>query len=119
MLRELSDSLIIVSEYDPEELLCALLSLLAPAGTFVVYSATIEPLSKCMLRLKEEGNSINLRLTSTWCREFQVLPNRTRPQNSMSGAGGYLLYGLKLGGEHLPQVNWGSAHNTHTATTTL
>ena len=37
--------------------------------------------------------ALNLRLSETWMREYQVLPNRTHPEINMSGGGGYLLYG--------------------------
>lgn len=53
-----------------------------------------------MLRLKSERSFVNVRLSSTWYREFQVLPQRTRPENNMSGTGGYLLSGIKISEAH-------------------
>ena len=40
--------------------------------------------------------AINLRLTDTWFREYQVLEGRTHPKMTMSQNGGYLLTGTKL-----------------------
>lgn len=40
--------------------------------------------------------AINLRLTDTWFREYQVLDGRTHPNMTMSQNGGYLLMGTKL-----------------------
>ena len=40
--------------------------------------------------------AINLRLTDTWFREYQVLEGRTHPNMTMSQNGGYLLMGTKL-----------------------
>ncbi|KAL9181810.1 hypothetical protein ACHAXT_012153 [Thalassiosira profunda] len=40
--------------------------------------------------------AINLRLTDTWFREYQVLEGRTHPNMTMSQNGGYILMGTKL-----------------------
>lgn len=41
-------------------------------------------------------NCINIRLIENWLRNYQVLPDRTHPEVSMSGGGGYLLTGWKV-----------------------
>jgi tRNA (adenine-N(1)-)-methyltransferase non-catalytic subunit len=40
--------------------------------------------------------AINLRLTDTWFREYQVLEGRTHPNMNISQSGGYILMGTKL-----------------------
>ncbi len=40
--------------------------------------------------------AINLRLTDSWFREYQVLEGRTHPNMTMSQNGEYLLMGTKL-----------------------
>ncbi len=40
--------------------------------------------------------AINLHLTDSWFREYQVLEGRTHPNMMMSRNGGYLLTGTKL-----------------------
>jgi len=46
--------------------------------------------------MQRRNIAINLRLTDTWFREYQVLEGRTHPNMSMSQNGGYLLMGTKL-----------------------
>ncbi|XP_065560083.1 tRNA (adenine(58)-N(1))-methyltransferase non-catalytic subunit TRM6-like isoform X1 [Artemia franciscana] len=86
------DGLVIVTR-QPEPLVLPLLKLLAPSRSFAIFSPHIEPLTSSYSSLKSSGMALNLRLSETWMREYQVLPNRTHPEINMSGGGGYLLYG--------------------------
>jgi tRNA (adenine-N(1)-)-methyltransferase non-catalytic subunit len=90
------DSLIIASKYDPTETLMHMLQFLAPSCPFVVYSEFIEPLTECFQEVQQQGVAINLRLSDTWTREYQVLPGRTHPNMTMSQSGGFILTGVKL-----------------------
>lgn len=90
------DSLIVVVKYDPTETLLSIWKQLTPSAPFVVFCEFIEPLTKCFLELQRRDLAINLRLSDTWAREYQVLPNRTHPNMSMSQSGGFLLSGTKL-----------------------
>ena len=109
------DSLIIASKHDPTATLLTLLPYLAPSCPFVIYHEFLEPLLDTFKTLQNyhvpnnnndsDGNTpmmlrhniaINLRLTDTFFREYQVLPSRTHPKMSMSQNGGYLLMGTKL-----------------------
>ena len=90
------DSLIIVTRYDPSATLLELLPYLAPSSPFVVYFEFIEPLAECFRELQRQSLAINLRLSDTWMREYQVLPGRTHPSMNMSQSGGYILTGIKL-----------------------
>ncbi|KAL7432467.1 hypothetical protein ACHAXM_003127 [Skeletonema potamos] len=108
------DSLIIATKYDPTATLLRLLPYLAPSCPFVIYHEFLEPLLDTFRTLQnyyvvenqEDGNevpmmrrrniAINLRLTDTWFREFQVLEGRTHPNMSISQNGGYILLGTKL-----------------------
>jgi tRNA (adenine-N(1)-)-methyltransferase non-catalytic subunit len=91
-----SDSLIIVTKYDPTETLLALLPFLAPSCPFVVFCEFIEPLTECFRELQQQDLAINLRLSDTWTREFQILPGRTHPSMNMSQHGGFILTGIKI-----------------------
>jgi hypothetical protein len=91
-----SDSLILATRYDPTETLLQMLPYLAPSSPFVIYSEFIEPLTQCFQQLQEHGHAINLRLSDTWTREYQVLPGRTHPNMNMSQSGGFILTGIKL-----------------------
>jgi tRNA (adenine-N(1)-)-methyltransferase non-catalytic subunit len=91
-----SDSLILVTKYDPTETLLALLPFLAPSCPFVVFCEFMEPLTECFRELQRQDLAINLRLSDTWTREFQILPGRTHPSMNMSQHGGFILTGIKI-----------------------
>mmetsp|Transcript_4161 Transcript_4161/g.5783 ORF Transcript_4161/g.5783 Transcript_4161/m.5783 type:complete len:474 (-) Transcript_4161:160-1581(-) len=90
------NSLILACKYDPKHTLLHLLPFLAPSCPFVVYYEYMEPLIDIFQHLQAQKLAINLRLSDTWMREYQVLPGRTHPNMSMSQNGGFLLWGLKL-----------------------
>ncbi|CAB9509006.1 N(1)-methyltransferase non-catalytic subunit TRM6 [Seminavis robusta] len=90
------DSVIIVTRTDPTATLLGLLPYLAPSGPFVVYCEFIEPLTECFLEMQRRSLAINLRLSDTWMREYQVLPGRTHPNMNISQSGGFILTGIKL-----------------------
>ncbi|XP_034017821.1 tRNA (adenine(58)-N(1))-methyltransferase non-catalytic subunit TRM6 isoform X2 [Thalassophryne amazonica] len=91
-----ADGLVIASRFHPCPVLIGLLGFLSPSRPFVVYSQYKEPLIECYTKLKERGGAVNLRLTDTWLRHYQVLPNRTHPMLTMTGGGGYLLSGTTV-----------------------
>jgi tRNA (adenine-N(1)-)-methyltransferase non-catalytic subunit len=96
LLARPSDSVLIATKNDPTETLLGMLPHLGPSCPFVVFFEYIEPLAKCFLELQKNNLAINLRLTDTWMREYQVLPGRTHPNMHMSQNGGFLLTGIKL-----------------------
>jgi len=98
-LHNQSGSLIIATRHDPTETLLKMLPFLAPSCNFVVFYEYIEPLLECFLELQKRGLAINLRLTDTWYREYQVLDGRTHPNMKMSQSGGFILTGIKLSPE--------------------
>ncbi|XP_041662072.1 tRNA (adenine(58)-N(1))-methyltransferase non-catalytic subunit TRM6 [Cheilinus undulatus] len=91
-----ADGLVIASRFHPCPVLMNLLKFLSPSRPFVVYSQYKEPLIECYTKLKEQGGAINMMITDTWLRQYQVLPNRTHPVLLMSGGGGYLLSGTTV-----------------------
>jgi tRNA (adenine-N(1)-)-methyltransferase non-catalytic subunit len=90
------DSLILACTYDPLATLLKLLPYLETSCPFVVFCEYMEPLFECFQELQNQKLAINLRLSDTWLREYQVLPNRTHPNMSMSQNGGFILTGVKL-----------------------
>ena len=96
LLHRPCDCIILAVRYDPIATLIPMLRFLAPSCPFVVYSEFIEPLTECFLKLQQDNLAINLRLSDTWTREYQVLPGRTHPNMTMSQSGGFLLTGIKL-----------------------
>ncbi|XP_041038799.1 tRNA (adenine(58)-N(1))-methyltransferase non-catalytic subunit TRM6 isoform X1 [Carcharodon carcharias] len=91
-----ADGLIIASRLYPSPLLLCLLEFVAPSRPFVIYCQYKEPLLMCYSNLRERGGVVNLRLSETWLRGYQVLPNRTHPKLTMSGGGGYVLTGTTV-----------------------
>jgi tRNA (adenine-N(1)-)-methyltransferase non-catalytic subunit len=90
------DSLILACTYDPKSTLFTLLPYLETSCPFVIFCEYMEPLYECFQKLQNEKLAINLRLSDTWMREYQVLPNRTHPNMNMSQNGGFILTGVKL-----------------------
>lgn len=90
------DSLVVVSRFQPSPIVMSLLSRLAPSRPFVVYCQYKEPLMECYVNLREKGTAINIHLSETWWRHYQVLPARTHPEINMNGTGGYLLSGITV-----------------------
>jgi len=95
-LRQQADCLIIATKLEPEPILFALYPFLAPARSFAVFSLYMEPLALIQQKLFERGIALNLDLSETWMREYQVLPARTHPLMRMHGASGYVLSGIKV-----------------------
>lgn len=90
------DTLVIVSKYHPKKLLLTLLEFLPVARPFVVYCQFQEPLMECFVTLRDMKIVTNLEITETWCRNLQVLSNRSHPEIVMSATGGYILRGIKI-----------------------
>ncbi|XP_005094820.1 tRNA (adenine(58)-N(1))-methyltransferase non-catalytic subunit TRM6 [Aplysia californica] len=85
------DSLIIACKFNPVPVLKKMLKFMLPSRPVVVFCQFIDPLKDCYTYVKEEHLGLQVRLTETWFREYQVLPQRTHPEMNMSGTGGYLL----------------------------
>uniref|UniRef100_F7B480 tRNA (adenine(58)-N(1))-methyltransferase non-catalytic subunit TRM6 n=1 Tax=Ciona intestinalis TaxID=7719 RepID=F7B480_CIOIN len=93
--NKLLDAVVVVCKFHPTPILLCLLDLQL-SRPFVVYSEHKEPLMELFVRLSISGSAINLQLTDTLTRQYQVLPERTHPHVMMSSGGGYLLTGLKI-----------------------
>jgi tRNA (adenine-N(1)-)-methyltransferase non-catalytic subunit len=100
LLARPSDSVLIATKNDPTETLMGMLPHLGSSCPFVVFCEYMEPLAHCFLELQRNNLAINLRLSDTWMREYQVLPGRTHPHMTMSQNGGFLLTGIKLDPVH-------------------
>ena len=46
--------------------------------------------------MQTAGDAVRLQISSSWCREYQVLPQRTHPEMTMNADGGFVLSGVKL-----------------------
>ncbi|KAK7873531.1 hypothetical protein R5R35_008786 [Gryllus longicercus] len=91
---QLADGLIVVAKEHPRNIFLALLEWVNPSRPFTVFCLCREPLMDLYVYLKSRNDVIALRLTESWLRTHQILPNRTHPDILMSGSGGYLLSGI-------------------------
>ncbi|KAK7488679.1 hypothetical protein BaRGS_00020132 [Batillaria attramentaria] len=96
LLEKNLDSLLIATKHDPVPLLLRLLPYVAPSRCVVIFCQHKEPLVECYTQVREKGLGVQLRLSESWYREYQVLPSRTHPLMSMSGTGGYLLSFIRV-----------------------
>ena len=87
------DALIFCSRFHPTPIVLKLIQFVAPSRPIVIFNQFREPLIDVYNRLKNLGNVVNLKLSESWMREYQVLPGRTHPLMQMSGGGGFLLTG--------------------------
>jgi tRNA (adenine-N(1)-)-methyltransferase non-catalytic subunit len=85
------DCLIVASKYQPWPIVSSLLKYVAPSRQIIVYCQYKEPLVECYSNMRSEGCVINWKLSETWYRQYQVLPQRTHPLVNMSATGGYIL----------------------------
>ena len=60
---------------------------------FSSYLHQFEELEKSLIDSKK---AVNVQLQEVWCREYQVLPQRTHPHMNMDGASGFILSGIKV-----------------------
>ncbi|TNN20773.1 tRNA (adenine(58)-N(1))-methyltransferase non-catalytic subunit TRM6 [Schistosoma japonicum] len=90
------DSLIIATRFHPVDLTLLLLQFLPIGRPFVVYTQYIQPLVDLYNALKRRNGITHLRLTDSWFRHIQVLPERTHPEINMSCSNGYLLTGYTV-----------------------
>lgn len=96
IILEKVDGLMIACKELPSNILSKLFGYLLPSRPFVVYSLHQEPLVSLYLLLKQRKDVIYLRITETWYRPYQILPDRSHPVVTMSSSSGYLLSGIKL-----------------------
>ncbi|XP_033115871.1 tRNA (adenine(58)-N(1))-methyltransferase non-catalytic subunit TRM6-like [Anneissia japonica] len=94
------DVLLIASKFQPEPLLMTLIDLVLPSRQVVVYSPFREALVECYTKLRKHGGVVNISITETWLREYQVLPDRTHPMMTMNASGGFLLTGTTVTLDH-------------------
>ncbi|XP_077537820.1 tRNA (adenine(58)-N(1))-methyltransferase non-catalytic subunit TRM6-like [Haemaphysalis longicornis] len=92
------DGLLVASKHHPTAIVLSLLEFVAPSRPFAVFCSYREPLVDCYAQLKDAGSAVFLKISESWLRSYQVLPDRTHPAINMSGGGGYVLTGIKVAG---------------------
>jgi tRNA (adenine-N(1)-)-methyltransferase non-catalytic subunit len=116
MLKQCNmDGLIIACKQHPTNILLSLIKYLSPSRPFVIYSPYKEPLMDAYVAVKESGKAVMVTLTETWLRNYQVLPDRTHPEVTMSGGGGYILSGIYVDNSEPVGYTNGSAADDETS----
>ncbi|KAJ2557130.1 tRNA (adenine(58)-N(1))-methyltransferase non-catalytic subunit trm6 [Coemansia sp. RSA 1933] len=90
------DALVVSTNYNPLTVIKRLVPRLGGSRMLVVYDQSKEALLESFLWLRESREFLNVQLSESWLREYQVLPKRTHPLMSMSGGGGFLLSAIHL-----------------------
>lgn len=89
------DSLVVTAKEHPVNIVKELMQFLKGGRSFVVFGLLKEPLQDLYGYLKSRVDVISIRVSNSFMRNYQVLPNRTHPEVNMS-TGGYVLTGFKL-----------------------
>lgn len=92
--KNLDGLLILTKNYDPSTIVNILIEFIDISRPFVVFSPSIDPLKTCYTSLK--SCCINLKISETWLRKYQVLAERTRPEMMMNAHSGFVLSGIKV-----------------------
>lgn len=96
ILLQKVDGLIMACKELSVDVLDKLLYNLKPSRPFVIYSQYVEPLVAMYLHLKPCHDIVSLKITETWLRPYQILPDRSHPAVTVSSSSGYLLHGIKV-----------------------
>lgn len=96
LLKQKVDSLVIVAKEDPCNIVKELLQFVHPGRPVVIFHTCKEVLMECYASLKSLDQMINVRLTSNFMRNYQVLPMRTHPAVQITGTSGFLLVGYTV-----------------------
>lgn len=56
----------------------------------------LQPLGELFDVLHRTKQAVNMEVSETWTRQYQVLPSRTHPTMNTNGASGYILSGVKV-----------------------
>lgn len=62
----------------------------------VFFSIHKEFLTEAYYHMKISDKYLNVQLTESWLRRYQVLPGRTHPQMTTTGGGGYILSATRV-----------------------
>ncbi|KAJ1954743.1 tRNA (adenine(58)-N(1))-methyltransferase non-catalytic subunit trm6 [Linderina pennispora] len=90
------DALVISTNYNVMSVIKRLLPYVGGSRMVVVYSQSEETLIEAFDWMRHSPEFLNVQMTESWLREYQVLPNRTHPLMMTSGGGGFLLSAIHV-----------------------
>jgi tRNA (adenine-N(1)-)-methyltransferase non-catalytic subunit len=96
MFKEKFDSLTIVAKEDPFPIFKELLPFIHYGRPVVIFHTCKEMLMECYSSLRANNALVNVRLFTTFMRNYQVLPMRTHPAIQLQGTSGWMLVGYTV-----------------------
>ncbi|KAJ2895792.1 tRNA (adenine(58)-N(1))-methyltransferase non-catalytic subunit trm6 [Coemansia aciculifera] len=90
------DALVISTNYNSKSVIERLAPYLGGSRMLVVYDQSKDALLETFAWLRQSPDFLNVRLTESWLREYQVLPSRTHPMMNTSGGGGFIVSAIHL-----------------------
>lgn len=93
LLKEKVDALVIVAKEDPFIIFKELVDFVHPGRPVVIFHMYKEVLMECFSSIKSLDKTLDIRLASSWMRNYQVLPMRTHPEVQINGSSGFMLHG--------------------------
>lgn len=73
------------------EVIARIIPLASSNASFCVYHSNVELLVEAQFLLQQRSDTVLCNVTGGWCREYQVLPDRTHPTMMMDSSNGALL----------------------------
>lgn len=93
---DLFDALLMATKCDPISVCKVLRPYIGLSRPLVAFGMHMQPLLACAQYLREDEAAIDVRLTESFVRPYQVLPKRTHPENNISASGGYVLSAIQV-----------------------
>ena len=90
------DCLLIATKFDPYALLKHTYRQLAPSRTIVVFHSSMDVIQNSADWLSQNKMAVNIQVSEIFSRDYQVLPNRTRPVMKPEETAGYCLSAIKV-----------------------
>lgn len=90
------DALVITTTLDVKSVLDELLPYVGGSAPIVIFEPVLEHLVPVFGYLRSSHEFINVQITESFMREYQVLPGRTHPEMTTTGGGGYILQATRV-----------------------
>eukprot|EP00158_Paraphelidium_tribonemae_P003652 Partr_v1_DN26282_c0_g1_i1_m48423 putative tRNA methyltransferase 6 homolog (S. cerevisiae) len=90
------DGLIVASAFNPTEIITKLSPMVAPSRQIVLYHSHLQILMDTFLMMRRSDSIIDTQISENWIREYQILPQRSHPQNNRNMWPGYVISGTTV-----------------------
>lgn len=97
------DCLLLATRLDPCPLLKHAYHQLAPSRNIVVFHSSSDVIQSSADWLSQNKLAVNIQVSEIFSRDYQVLPNRTRPVMKPEETAGYCLSAIKIESTYVPK----------------